>query len=107
MKKNYLRSSIIVLTQTILPIVAILIASPWLINQSTRLIDWQIFFNQNHSIFLVAHIVFYIALIGLWPKLVSTLKSDETNQQQLRLALQARWYLVTLFMCIEFLLFIY
>ena len=106
MTKNYIRSSIIVLIQCILPIVVVLIVSPWLIHQSTQLTNWQTFFNQNHTLFLVAHIVFYIALISLWPRLVSTLKSDETNQQQLHIAMQARWYLLAIFLCIELTMFI-
>lgn len=106
MKKSLIRSTIIVLIRTILPIIALLIITPCLLNQSARLKYWQVFFNQNNTIFLEAHIVFYIILLGLWPKLVYTLKSAETNQQQLHLAMQARWYLVTIFMLIEVLLFI-
>lgn len=104
MKKSFIRSSIIVLIQAILPIIVLLIVSPWLINQSTSLKSWQAFFNQNHAFFLLAHIVFYIMLIWLWPKLVYTLQTERTNQQQLHLAMQARWYLVTIFMFIEGLL---
>ena len=106
MKKNYIRTSIIVLTQAILPIMTIFMITPWLLNQSPKLKAWQEFFNQNQSIFLIAHIVFYIALVGLWPKLVSRLKSEEANQQQIHLAMQVRWYFVAIFMFFEIILFI-
>lgn len=106
MLKNYLRSTIIVLIQGILPIIALIMATPWLINQSTRLKGWQGFFNQNQLFFLIARIVFYILLIGLWPKLISMLKSEETNQQQLHIAMQARWYFIAIFMFFEIILFI-
>ena len=106
MLKNYLRSTIIVMFQAILPIIALFMAAPWLMNQSTRLKNWQAFFNQNQWVFLMAHIVFYILLIGLWPKLVSTLKTKETNQQQLNLAMVVRWYFVAIFMFFEIILFI-
>ena len=106
MLKNYLRSTIIVLLQAILPIIALIMATPWLINQSTRLKDWQGFFTQNQLVFLMAHFVFYILLVVLWPKLVSMLKSEETNQQQYHLAMQARWYFAAIFMFFELILFI-
>ncbi len=101
MKKNYLRSSIIVLTQTILPILVLLVITPWLIRQTTSFSQWHTFLSNNHHLFLMMHIGFYIALILFWPKLVKTMKTQATTQQQLSLAKQARWYLVGIFLLIE------
>lgn len=106
MLKNYLRSTIIVLLQAILPIIALIMVTPWLLNQSNILKGWYVFFYQNQLVCLMTHFLFYILLIGLWPKLVSMLKSEETNQQQLNIAMQAHWYFVGIFIFFEIILFI-
>ena len=101
MKKNYLRSIIIVLIQTLLPIIALFLLTPLLINQLSLFQDWLVFINKTHTLFLISHFLFYIMLIGLWPKLLTKLKHEETSLQQFQLAIQTRWYLVAIFMISE------
>lgn len=97
MKKGYIRLMIIVLIQTVLPIIGLFLITPLVMSQSSLLNRWQTFFSQEQTVFLSMHIVFYIALVGLWPKLIAVLKSEETTCQQIQLAMQVRWYLVAMF----------
>ncbi len=106
MKKSLIRSSIIVLIQAILPIIALLLITPWLVSQATSLNEWPRFLKHNQYVFLIFHLLFYFLLIALWPKLVSAIQSNETNRQQLQLAMQARWYLLAVFLFIELIMFI-
>ncbi|MFO8794468.1 hypothetical protein SDB36_12750 [Legionella pneumophila serogroup 1] len=104
MIKHYIRSSIIVLIQTLLPIVALLALAPWFINDNI-LTRWQSTFATIQPLFLGLHGVFYLALILLWPRLISRLQNQhQLAPEQLNTALKARWYLLGIFVFIDVLM---
>lgn len=101
MIKHYIRSSIIVLIQTLLPIVALLALAPWFINGNlfTR---WQSTFATIQPLFLGLHGLLYLALILLWPRLISRIQNQhQLSPEQLSTALKARWYLLGIFVFID------
>lgn len=101
MIKHYIRSSIIVLIQTLLPIVALLTLAPWFIN-GNLLTRWQSTFATIQPLFLGLHGVFYLALVLLWPRLISRLQNQhQLAPEQLNTALKARWYLLGIFVFID------
>lgn len=101
MIKNYIRSIIIVLTQTLLPILALLITAPWLI-RSNLLEQWQKAVVNIQPWFLVLHGLFYLGLVFLWPQLVIRLQAqNKFSNEQLNLALKARWYLLGIFLFMD------
>ena len=59
--KNYIRSSIIVLIQTILPIIVLLIITPWLINSQT-FNYLQDYLKANQPWFLIWHGQFLLGI---------------------------------------------
>ncbi|HAU1838695.1 TPA: hypothetical protein RJX18_000191 [Legionella pneumophila] len=101
MIKHYIRSSIIVLIQTLLPIIALLAIAPWFIN-GNLLTRWQSTFATIQPLFLGLHGLLYLALILLWPKLISLLQNQhQLTPEQLSSALKARWYLLGIFVFID------
>lgn len=101
MIKHYIRSSIIVLIQTILPMIALLALTPWFINGNV-LTRWQSTFATIQPLFLGLHGLFYLALILLWPRLISRLQNQhQLAPEQLNTALKARWYLLSIFVFID------
>lgn len=101
MIKHYIRSSIIVLIQTILPMIALLALAPWFIN-GNLITRWQSTFATIQPLFLGLHGVFYLALILLWPRLISRLQNQhQLAPEQLNTALKARWYLLGIFVFID------
>ncbi|HAU0183196.1 TPA: hypothetical protein JBF20_03150 [Legionella pneumophila] len=101
MIKHYIRSSIIVLIQTVLPIIALLVIAPWFIN-SNLLTRWQNTFTTIQPLFLVLHGVNYLFLVLLWPRLISRLQNQhQLTAEQLSKALNARWYLLAIFVFID------
>lgn len=101
MIKNYIRSAIIVLTQTLLPIIVLVIAAPWFINSNVLQL-WQRSLASNQSWFLFFHGLFYLGLIFLWPKLIIRLQAqNKIGTEQLNLALKARWYLLSIFLFVD------
>lgn len=101
MIKNYIRSAIIVLTQTVLPILILVIAAPWFINNNL-LQQWQRSLTSNQLGFLIFHGLFYLGLIFLWPKLIIRLQAQsKIGTEQLNLALKVRWYLLSIFLFVD------
>ncbi|MCE0722770.1 hypothetical protein [Legionella resiliens] len=101
MIKYYIRSSIIVLIQAILPIIGLLMIVPWVIN-TNLLIRWQHTFSNIQPLFLGLHGLLYLALILLWPKLVARIQiNNQLTSEQLNIALKARWYLLGIFLFID------
>lgn len=102
MIKSYIRSTIIVIFQILLPITALLILAPLFIN--TKVIN---FLKQPvfHPWFISLHTIFYLSLILLWPKLVHRIhKQPSINTEQFKTALKVRWYLLALFLVIDVLM---
>ncbi|HAT1762255.1 TPA: hypothetical protein I8Y99_000679 [Legionella pneumophila] len=105
MLKNYLRSTIIVLIQAILPIFAILLIIPWLFNHSSSLMQLQHQLTTMKPWFLIFHGVFYLVFILLWPKIIHRFQQqNELNNNQLNVAKNARWYLLATFILIDLLM---
>ncbi|HAU0843156.1 TPA: hypothetical protein ACT9KV_001340 [Legionella pneumophila] len=101
MIKHYIRSSIIVLIQTVLPIIALLAIAPWFIN-GNMLTRWQSTFTGIQPLFLSLHGLFYLVFILLWPRLISRLQNQhQLTPEQLSTALKARWYLLGIFVFID------
>ncbi|HEN5528809.1 hypothetical protein Lmor_0509 [Legionella moravica] len=101
MIKHYIRSSIIVLIQTILPMIALLVIAPSFIN-SNLLAHWQSTVTTIQPLFLGLHGALYLALILLWPRLISRLQNQhQLTTEQLSIALKARWYLLAIFVFID------
>lgn len=99
MIKSYIRSTIIVIFQILLPITALLILAPLFIN--TKVINYlqQPVFQPG---FIGVHALFYLSLILLWPKLVQRLhKQNPINTEQFKTALKVRWYLLPIFLVID------
>ncbi|HAT7932256.1 TPA: hypothetical protein GJ761_10635 [Legionella pneumophila] len=101
MIKHYIRSFIIVLIQAILPIIGLLIIAPWIINTNI-LTRWQHTFANIQPLFLGLHRLLYLALILLWPKLVTRIQiNNQLSSEQLKTALKVRWYLLAIFLFID------
>ncbi|WP_019215207.1 hypothetical protein [Legionella tunisiensis] len=101
MIKHYIRSSIIVLIQAILPIIGLLMIAPWIINTNI-LTRWQHTFANIQPLFLGLHGLLYLALILLWPKLVTRIQiNNQLSSEQLKTALKVRWYLLAIFLFID------
>ncbi|HAT8742760.1 TPA: hypothetical protein ACG3NF_002767 [Legionella pneumophila] len=101
MIKQYIRSSIIVLIQTVLPIIALLAIAPWFIN-SNLLARWQSTFTTIQPFFIGLHGVLYLALVLLWPRLISLIQNQhQLTTEHLNTALKARWYLLAIFVFID------
>ncbi|HFT6662071.1 TPA: hypothetical protein ACGRM6_001344 [Legionella pneumophila] len=101
MIKHYIRSSIIVLIQTLLPIVALLALAPWFIN-GNLLTRWQSTFATIQPLFLGLHGLLYLALILLWPRFISRIQNQhQLSPEQQSTALKARWYLLGIFVFID------
>lgn len=104
MKKSLIRSSIIVLIQTILPIMALLIITPWLTN-SQILNHLQDYLKANKPWFLIWHGLFYLALFFTWPILMKKIpQQHQLNKSQIKKISQSRWYLVITFILIDILM---
>ncbi|HAT1770927.1 TPA: hypothetical protein I8034_000259 [Legionella pneumophila] len=104
MIKHYIRSFIIVLIQTVLPIIALLAIAPWFIN-GNLLTRWQSTFTTIQPLSLGLHGILYLALILLWPRLISRLQNQhQPTTEQLSTALKARWYLLGIFVFIDVLM---
>ncbi|WP_133130242.1 hypothetical protein [Legionella yabuuchiae] len=101
MKKNYLRSTIIVTAQTIFPTLVLLIIGPWLLSQGSTLASWDSYLSKIKYTLFIMHGLFYFTFILLWPRLVTALKTQETTPRQIQLATQARWYLLCIFLLID------
>lgn len=104
MIKHYIRSSIVVLIQSVLPIIAILAIVPWFIN-GNLLTRWQSTFVTIQPLFLGLHGLFYLVLVLLWPRLISRLQNQhQISTERLNTALKARWYLLAIFIFIDVLM---
>ncbi|STX28427.1 Uncharacterised protein [Legionella beliardensis] len=101
MIKHYIRSTIIILLQAILPILALFILAPLLINKNS-FAQWQHVLTNNQPVFIILHGLFYLALVWLWPKLITRLQTqNQLSPPQLSSALNIRWYLLTIFIFID------
>lgn len=106
MLNKTIRSTIIVTIQFILPAILLLILAPNLLNHTHQLHHARDFFNKNQIHFLMAHCSFYLALFWIWPrliKLITTRLNSEPDAEQIKTAISARWYLITIMAFFELL----
>lgn len=107
MLKKYLHTTIIGIIQTILPITALLLLVPYILNRTNNLHSLQSFLNNWNVLFLVMHALFYCLLYFVWPSLIHRLcknKTIELNSFEYKQALSARWYLLSAFILFELLM---
>ena len=104
MKKNYIRSSIIVLIQCILPIVALVIITPSLINTNT-FSHIEYYLKANQPWFLLWHGLFYLAIFITWPIIINRINQQhQLTSYQINKIRQSRWYLIAAFILIDLLM---
>lgn len=95
MLNKYIRSSIIVTLQVILPVVLLLLSAPFFLKFSNEFNQVQVFFRNHQIGFLIAHSIFYLILFWIWPKLIKLYCSKhEVSAELIQLAMQAKWYLL-------------
>lgn len=107
MLKKYLRPIIIGIIQTILPITALLLLTPYILGHTESLHSFQNFLNNWDMLLLIIHGLFYCALYFIWPLLVKHLcknKAIEVNGIEYKQAVNARWYLLSAFILFELLM---
>ena len=102
MLNKYVRSTIIVTFQFILPAMLLLILVPQCLNHTHQLSQAKAFFNAHHFQFLLAHSSFYLVLFLLWPLIIKSL-TNNPETQQIKIALSARWYLIAIMAFFELL----
>lgn len=107
MLKKYIRMTIIGIFKTILPITALFLLTPYILNSTHKLTNIQGFLRNWDTFFLVIHGLFYCLLYFAWPTLVKRLcknKTIEVNGIEYKQAVDARWYLLSAFILFELLM---
>ena len=100
------RSTIIVTIQCIVPAVLLFIIAPQLLKHTQQLNQAHYFFNNHQLQFLLAHCGFYLTLFAIWPsliKLITTRLNSPPDESALKVAISARWYLITAMAFLELL----
>ena len=106
MLNKVIRSTIIVTIQFIVPAVLIFILAPQLLNHTHQLSSIRDFFNQHQLEFVLLHCGFYLGLFWIWPRLIrmiATSQSTNPDVTQIKSAISARWYLITIMVFFELL----
>lgn len=106
MLNKRIHKSIIGISKAILPIVLLLFLAPQLIRFNSQLNTANHFFQTHQIHFLTLHGLFYLAIYCCWPKLVMVTVNHlqhEIEDAQIKLALQARYYLLAALVFIELL----
>ncbi|MGQ3892029.1 hypothetical protein [Legionella sp. CNM-4043-24] len=103
MQNNFVRTAIIIMIQIIVPVLLLLTLIPPLLSHSSQLHRIQQFFETHQSGFLFIHGLFYLILFLLWPRIVKQMANQQLDDRQIKIALSARWYLVTSLILFEIL----
>lgn len=106
MLNKVVRKSIIGISKTILPVLLLLLLAPLLLQFSSEFGEANHFFQIHQVSFLIFHLLFYLVLFWGWPKLVFHLahrNENELDVSQIKLALQARYYLLAALVLLELL----
>lgn len=104
MLKKYLRSTIIVITQAILPITALFLLAPYLLQRTENLQKLQVFLSDWNLLFLSIHALFYCLIFFMWPAFIRHLcrrRQIKINASELKQAIDARCYLLSAFILLE------
>ncbi len=94
MLNKTIRSTIIVTFQTLVPAILLFFIAPQVLKQANLLNQAEYFLNNYRLQFLIIHAGFYLVLFWCWP-IVITLMNNTTDQNTLKTATSARWYLIT------------
>lgn len=106
MLKKYICSTIIVMTQTILPVMLLLVLAPKLLQFNHEFNAASCFFLIHKTGFLITHIIFYLVFFWLWPKIIYFyigFNKSEISTEQVQFALKAKWYLLSAMIFFELL----
>ncbi|HAT9022102.1 TPA: hypothetical protein JBB12_10485 [Legionella pneumophila subsp. pneumophila] len=98
--------SIIGISKFILPVVLLLLLAPQLMRFSTEFSSMNDFFKTHQIGFLRCHMLFYLVLYWAWPKLITSMvnrRPHELDEVQIKLALQAKYYLIAALIFFELL----
>lgn len=107
MLNNWFYKSIIGISKFILPVVLLLLLAPQLMRFSIEISSMNDFLKIHHVGFLLCHMLFYIALYWAWPKLITSMinrRQDELDEAQIKVALQAKYYLLAALIFFELLM---
>jgi hypothetical protein len=97
MLNKYLRSTIIVTVQAVLPVVLLLLLAPVLLQFNNEFNQVNHFLLIHKTGFLLTHLILYIALIYVWPLIINWYikrHAYEINSEQVQSALNIKWYLL-------------
>lgn len=97
MLNKYVRTTILAITKYIMPVVLLLLSAPQLLQFSPQLTQANHFFHLHQIVFLLLHSFFYLAIYWLWPRIIHVLvnrSSHEITPEQLKTAVNAKWYLL-------------
>ena len=104
MLRKHTKNLIIALFQITGIAIATLACATLMLNHTNNLNQWHGFFTRFHSVFLIIHSLFYIAIYCLWPKLVNLLAyQQQSTPNQIKKAMHARYYLIGAFLIFELL----
>lgn len=107
MPNKYLRSTIIITAQCIVPAMLLFIITPALMNHSEQFNQAQTFCRVHQMILLMVHGLFYLSLFLLWPHFIHLIVSRQHHQpgaNQINIARSARWYLLAAMIFFELLM---
>jgi len=108
MRNKFIRSTIIVLAQYVLPALLLLIITPQVMNHAGQLNQTQTFFKTHQAALLLAHGLFYLILFLLWPhviKLIISRRDHFPDSATIKTATSARWYLLAAMVLFELLIY--
>ncbi|HHF0529624.1 hypothetical protein [Legionella waltersii] len=104
MLKKFLRPSIIVAIQLILLAILIICITPFLLRNTDSLNHFRQLVQHFKWALLMIHGLFYAVLYFAWPFLINLLSQKQASspsEEQLRCALNARFYLIGAFVIFE------
>lgn len=108
MQNKYLRSTIIVTVQCILPALLLFIIAPLLINHTAGLIQLQRYIQDHQIALLLTHGLFYLTTFCIWPHFIKRIisrQNDCPDTTRIKIATSARWYLVAAIVFFECLVY--
>lgn len=109
MLKKFLKPFIIGAIQVLLLLILIAWFVPFLLKNTESVNQLKHLLHHYQGYFLIAHGLFYVALYYLWPSFIQHMVQKQTTpptEGQLKKALNARLYLIGLFILFELLRFI-
>ncbi|KTD56738.1 hypothetical protein Lsan_2898 [Legionella santicrucis] len=106
MRNKYLRSTIIVMIQLILPLFGFLLFASQLLDHPQLINQLALDLKSHQSLFFIMRILFYMAFYFIWPVLINhqlAQKQLSVEPWQKQTAISARWYLLAMMLFFEIL----